>query len=376
MDYFEIEGKLQLRRFGISTDECFLVNAPDDLHQAAFPCVVKSQVLVGKRGKSGGVRVVSDRRELECAVADISAMAISGHAVAAVLVSEFLHIQEEYYLGLTLDVAERSVLLLFTTYGGVDIEHLAATAPEKLLRLDCTEGFDCEAFRSAMSRYDLDNNIADDLCSIAAKMTKAFFALDATVLEINPLALTAEGKLVAADAKLVIDDNALYRQGDYTCIPRQETARVNPAQREAQEAGLIYVELEEDGDIGLIAGGAGIGMATVDTIKFYGGKPFNFLDLGGGVTTEKTYVAMRILMSNPQIRGIVINIFGGINNCADMAKGVEKAVLECPHHKKIVVKSRGFSQEIGWEIYARLGCKQVKYGSTDDAVQLLLKEIS
>ena len=283
----------------------------------------------------------------------------------------FLPIIEEYYMGMTLDVKNRSLIMLFTPFGGMDIEELAATSPEKIIRLDCTEGFDENAFLELSKTFELPKERLDKIIDIAKKLSTACFALDSTTIEINPLAVLEDGNIVAIDAKLVIDDNSLYRQSDYTILPRVSMKK-SPQELDAAKYDLTYVELDPNGNIGTMAGGAGIGMATMDTIRHYGGKVNNFLDLGGGVTSEKTYHAMRILLQNKATDLILVNVFGGINNCADMAEGISRAYKEFGNNKKVVVKSRGFNQEQGWEIYDRLGFSQIKYGTTDEAVQLLL----
>jgi len=289
------------------------------------------------------------------------------------MVSEKLSIAGEFYLGLTLDTKNRSLLMLFSPSGGMDIEEVAANSPEMLMRLDCTKGFDKAAFLEKSSPFSLEENILTQLCDIAEKLCSACFALDATTVEINPLALLADGRLMAIDAKVVIDDNALYRQQGHTILPRRESEKTEP-EKEAEAAGLTYVELDKNGSIGLIAGGAGIGMATVDTISHYGAGAYNFLDLGGGVTADKMYHAMHLLLNNPEVGSILVNVFGGINNCAVMAEGIERAYTEYGKEKPVVIKSRGFNQEDGWKIYEKLGFKQVKFGTTDEAVKLLLEE--
>ncbi|GCF94240.1 succinate--CoA ligase [ADP-forming] subunit beta [Enterococcus florum] len=372
MDYLEIEGKAQLERFGIPINESILLTEDSDLSKVPYPCVLKGQILSGKRGKAGAVRVVKNEKELLETKKIIEAIEINGQVMEGVIACGFLPIEEEYYLGMTLDVTNRAMTMLFTPYGGMDIEELAATAPEKLLRFDCTAGFDPEAFRKAAAVFDLPIHRMNQVAEIAEKLSMACFELDATTIEINPLALLKDDTLVAIDAKLVIDDNSLYRQGDYTLLPR--TAQEQSAQEiEAQTHDLTYIEVDPEGDIGTMAGGAGIGMATMDTIFHYGGRVNNFLDLGGGVTAEKTYQAMRILLQNERTSYILVNIFGGINNCADMAEGITRAYKELGIPKTVVIKSRGFNQEQGWDMYQALGFPQTKYGTTDEAVQTLLK---
>lgn len=372
MDYLEIEGKAQLERFGIPINESILLKEEEVPDGISFPCVLKGQILSGKRGKAGAVRVVKSREELLEVKKIIEGITINGRVMEGVIACNFLPIAEEYYLGMTLDVKNRAMMMLFTPFGGMDIEELAASAPEKLMRFDCTAGFDTDAFCRAAAVFELPKARMDQVVDIAGKLCRACFELDATTIEINPLAVLKDDTLLAIDAKLVIDDNSLYRQGDYVILPR--TAQEKSAQEsEAEAHDLTYIELDAKGDIGTMAGGAGIGMATMDTIRHYGGRVNNFLDLGGGVTAEKTYQAMRILLQNECTDYILVNVFGGINNCADMAEGIARAYTELGSRKPVVVKSRGFNQEQGWEIYENLGFAQTKYGTTDEAVQTLLK---
>lgn len=372
MDYLEMEGKAQLKRFGIPVSEDVLLVGDTIPAGVTYPCVLKGQILSGKRGKAGAVRVVNTPAELVEVKRIIENIKIGGRAMEGVIACAFQPIAEEYYLGMTLDVKNRLIIMLFTPFGGMDIEELAETAPEKLLRFDCTAGYDVKLFRSAASVFNLPESNLDQVIDIADKLAHAYFELDATTIEINPLALLKDGRLLAVDAKLVIDDNALYRQGDYTILPRTSQKK-SPQEEEAERHDLTYIELDADGDIGTMAGGAGIGMATMDTIRHYGGRANNFLDLGGGVTAEKTYQAMRILLQNDHTDYIFVNVFGGINNCADMAEGIARAYTELGSTKTVVVKSRGFNQEQGWALYEKLGFYQTKYGTTDEAVQTLLK---
>jgi succinyl-CoA synthetase beta subunit len=373
MDYLEIEGKSQLKRFGIPINESILLPSGDEIPAGVtYPCVLKGQILSGKRGKAGAVRVVKTEEELITVKKVIEGITMDGQAMEGVIACGFEPIAEEYYLGMTLDVKNHAMIMLFTPFGGMDIEELAETAPEKLLRFDCTSSFDAEAFHTAATIFDLPASRMNQVVEIAEKLSRACFELDATTIEINPLALLENDRLLAIDAKLVIDDNSLYRQGDYMILPRT-TQQKSAQEIEAEVHDLTYIELDPEGDIGTMAGGAGIGMATMDTIRHYGGRVNNFLDLGGGVTAEKTYHAMRILLQNECTKYIFINVFGGINNCADMAEGIARAYTELGSKKSVVVKSRGFNQEQGWEIFERLGFEQTKYGTTDEAVLTLLK---
>lgn len=371
MDFLELEGKEQLARFGIPINESFLLegdNVPDNI---PMPCVLKGQILSGKRGKAGAVRVVKTKDELIEVKKIIEGITINDLPMEGVIACGFLPIKSEYYLGMTLDVKNKAMILLFTPYGGMEVEELVEETPEKLLMFDVTKGFDADKFVEACNMFEMEKQHLDQVVDIATKLVKAGFELDATTIEINPLALLEDDTLLAIDAKLSIDDNAMYRQGDYKILPRK-AEEFSEEELEAQKYDLTYIELDPDGDIGTMAGGAGIGMATMDTITHYGGKTNNFLDLGGGVTSEKTYQAMKILIENKKTDYILINIFGGINNCADMAEGIAKAYKELNSNKPVIVKSRGFNQEQGWAIFEELGFTQTKYGTTDEAVKQLL----
>lgn len=371
MDYLEIEGKRQLERFGIPVNETPLMDGPALPEGMEFPCVLKGQILAGHRGQNGAVKVVRSQEELEAAYEAISHVSINGKKMLGIAACGFLPIAQEYYLGLTLDAGTRSILMLFTPFGGTEIEDLAANEPEKLLRFDCSDGFDAEAFRAACARFDMADDRLEGIIVFAEKLMRAFVELDATTLEINPLVALEDGSLLAIDCKLVIDDNALARQGDYVIVPRGED-ELSPQEADARQFDLNYIEIDPEGDIGTMAGGAGIGMATMDTVRHYGGRVNNFLDLGGGVTEEKTYQAMRILLANDETKYVLVNVFGGINNCADMAAGITRAYREFGGGKTVVVKSRGFNQEQGWKMYEELGFTQVKYGTTDEAVRALM----
>lgn len=372
MDYLEIEGKRRLESFGIPVNPTPLVENDELPEGIGFPCVLKGQIMAGHRGQHGAVKVVKNQEEFLKVKSDIEQIEINGHMMEGVAVTGFLPIVEEYYLGVTLDAKDRALIMLFTPFGGMEIEDLAANEPEKLMRFDVTRGFDAKAFRAEVaSRFELSEQRVADVSAFAEKLVRACLELDATTLEINPLAVLEDGSLVAIDCKLVIDDNALFRQGDYTMLPRRER-KLSPQEQDAADHDLTYIELDPAGDIGTMAGGAGIGMATTDTIRHYGGRVNNFLDLGGGVTSEKTYQAMRILLQNESTRYILVNVFGGINNCADMAEGITRAYEEFGNGKKVVVKSRGFNQEQGWAMYEKLGFSQTKYGTTDEAVKQLM----
>ncbi len=372
MDFLEIEGKRQLERFGIPVNDCVVLdgaNIPDDM---TYPVVLKGQIMAGHRGQNGAVKVVKSKEEAQRVAKEIMEIKINGKDVEGIIACGFLPIQEEYYLGMTLDVKNREMVMIFSPFGGMEIEELALNHPEKLIKVNCTKGFDEVAFKEAVQPFALGVEREEAVVSFAKKLSDACFALDATTIEINPLAVLEDGELLAIDAKLVIDDNAMYRQGDYIVMPRTVHEK-SEQEKEAEQYDLTYIEIDPEGDIGTMAGGAGIGMATIDTIRHYGGRANNFLDLGGGVTAEKTYHAMKILLENKDTDYILVNIFGGINNCKDMAEGIARAYKELNANKPVVVKSRGFNQEDGWAIFEELGFVQTKFGTTDEAVRKLME---
>lgn len=380
MDCYEFEGKKLLERYGISIPRGEMASSSREaagiFNALAVPCVVKAQVLSGKRGKAGGIRFVETEAELRDNVGELLGSDLRGEKVRYVLVEEKLDIRREFYLGVTIDLLAGAPVLMFSVEGGMDIEEIVATYPDKLVRMKAKRYSSMTEWRAMLSGSDmgLEPAVFENLLEIMGKLVTLFHEVDATTVEINPLALCGSGRLIAADAKLVIDDSALYRQNGLGLVDREfedEDASI----RRARENGLAFVPLDEDGNIGTIAGGAGLALATMDTVRHYGGKPANFLDVGGGVTEKQMTEALRIVASRKRLRGIIINVFGGINNCAVMASGIDKALEEEDVTTRIVVKMRGHSQEEGWNILERRGIPIIKYGTTEEAVKMLLSLI-
>jgi len=380
MDCYEFEGKKLLERYGISIPRGKMASssheAADIFKALAIPCVVKAQVLSGKRGKAGGIRFAETEAELRDNVGELLGSDLHGEKVRYVLVEEKLDIRREFYLGVTIDLLAGAPVLMFSVEGGMDIEEIVATYPDKLVRMKARRYSSMTELRAMLSGSDmgLEPAVFESLLEIMGKLVTLFHEVDATTVEINPLALCGSGRLIAADAKLVIDDSALYRQNGLGLVDREfedEEASI----RRARENGLAFVPLDEDGNIGTIAGGAGLALATMDTVRHYGGKPANFLDVGGGVTEKQMTEALRIVASRKRLRGIIINVFGGINNCAVMASGIDKALEEEDVTARIVVKMRGHSQEEGWNILERRGIPIIKYGTTEEAIKMLLSLI-
>ncbi len=362
MDLFEVEGKLLFREYGIPCEE---VRIADDEIPSDFPLVIKGQYLSGKRGKAGAIKVVHDQKQYSRAIQDINNISINGNYPSGIHIAPFVDVEKEYYLGITLDRKEKCYLLMFTKQGGIDVEDAA----EKgfLHKAKITD----EVFDRTCDSARIDEA---EVRKIARKLWELVKESDCLTAEINPLGIRKDGTCFAMDAKVVIDDNSWYRQKERVRLLLERKTEKTVYEKEAEQYGLAFVNLNEHGNIGVIAGGAGIGMATVDSLNYYGMTPFNFCDLGGGVSAEKTYHAVRLLLDVEELEGILINVFGGINNCFEMAKGIVKALDEKPYDKKIVIKSRGFNQEEGWKLYDERNIAQVRYGTTDDAV-IKLKNI-
>ena len=324
------------------------VGIADDL---GYPVVIKAQVLVGGRGKAGGVKVVKDPQAARKAAEAILGMEIKGLRVHKVLVSEALEIAREIYAGVILDREAKKPVAMVSAAGGVEIEELAVKSPELIFKghFDPLRGMLSFQARRLAFQMGLDPKIALATGRIIQQLCRVFVERDASLAEINPLAVTGDGRVVALDAKLNVDDNALFRRKDFARM-RDEEER-GSAEAVAREAGLSYVKL--DGNVGCIVNGAGLAMATMDLIKHFGGEPANFLDIGGSSSPDKVIAAMQIITQDPNVRAILFNIFGGITRCDDVAQGIVSAMKESPPSVPIVVRLTGTNEERAREILAQ-----------------------
>jgi succinyl-CoA synthetase beta subunit len=302
--------------------------------------MVKAQVLTGGRGKTGAIRAVSSHEQAESVARQILAMSVKGFAVEQVLVTEKLDIRAEYYAAVMVDREAKSVVLIISAAGGMDIEEIAAKEPERIRRFNLSGA---EALEKWLSVSFADKVLLDQAVSIAQNMYRLFREKDCSLVEINPLALTAEGRLIAADAKIVFDDSAVARHPEIVRLrnPQEYTAD----ELEAKEAGLSFVSLT--GEIGCMVNGAGLAMATMDGIKLAGGSAANFLDVGGSSNPDKVLSAMRILLRNEQLKVILINIFGGITRCDDVAQGILMARQRLGISVPIVIRLVGTNEQQG-----------------------------
>jgi succinyl-CoA synthetase beta subunit len=315
--------------------------------------VVKGQVLTGGRGKAGAIRLVSSEAQAESATREVLGLSVKGLAVQRVLITEKLDIQAEYYAGVTVDREAKSVVLILSAAGGVDIEEIAATEPEKIRRfaIDDTSALDREALAQWLSESFTDSALLDQAVAAAQNMVQLFRELDCSLVEINPLAVVAGGRLVAADAKVVFDDNAVGGHPEIAELRNPEEYTAD--ELEAKEAGLSFVSLS--GEIGCMVNGAGLAMATMDGIKLAGGNAANFLDVGGSSNPQKVLDAMRILLRNQELKVLLINIFGGITRCDDVAKGIVMAREKLDVAVPIVIRLIGTNEEEGRAILEKAG---------------------
>lgn len=284
-----------------------------------------------------------------------------------------MDIAREHYLGITLDPLNRKRILLYSACGGMDIEQLAQEDASKLVRMDVTEGLDAEHLREQAVLSGVSESTAQQLAYIAARLYKLFIERDATTAEINPIAESSDGRLTAADSKVVVDSSALYRQPDLTAIPRPE---LNELEKDADELKIGYVEVDEGGNVGLVVIGAGLGMATLDTAIHYGLRPYDFTDLGSKLSERCLRTGVKLVVQNPGIKAILFNGFGGMYSTREMAEWILASIDEFGDRKiPVVVKLRGYNPEEGWSLLEKAGIPLVKNGTTDDAVKLLKREL-
>jgi succinyl-CoA synthetase beta subunit len=328
MKIHEYQAKEIFRAYGIPVPREKVAASPREAAAAAselgLPVVIKAQVLVGGRGKAGGVRKVVAAEQVETVAGSILGMDIKGLKVNKVLVSECADIKGEYYVGIVVDRAARAPVMMASAAGGVEIEEVARTSPEKILKLAIDPAAGLLSFQARNAGMALFHDVkpAREFTEIARKLYRIFIEKDCSLIEINPLVRLGSGSLLALDAKINFDDNADFRHKEWEGM--RDLSAEEPKEVEAKAAGLSYIKLS--GNVGCVVNGAGLAMATMDLIKRYGGEPANFLDVGGSSSPEKMATAMRIILSDPNVKAILVNIFGGITRCDDIANGLLQAV--------------------------------------------------
>jgi succinyl-CoA synthetase beta subunit len=312
--------------------------------------VVKSQVLIGGRGKAGGIRLANDPDEAKKVASEILGMEIRGFKVRRVLVDEAIEIDREIYLAILIDRGRRLPMMMASAAGGIDIEQVAAETPEKIFRVHIDPMIGLRSYQSTIvaSGIKLPEALWRDFHRIASGLYETFKATDASLAEINPLVVSAGNKLLAADGKMSIDDNALFRHPNIAEM--RDVDEETASEREARRNGLSYIQL--DGNIGCMVNGAGLAMATMDVIKLFGGEPANFLDIGGGATTEGVTAALRIILADPNVQAVMFNIFGGIVRGDEVAKGIVAALEQVQTEVPMVVRLLGTNADEGMRILA------------------------
>ena len=354
MNLHEYQSKRIFAQYGIPIPRGEVASTPTEAREIAGKLggkvVVKSQVLVGGRGKAGGIKLAVDKDDAEEKAKAILGMDIKGLTVKRVLVDEAADIKDEIYLGLVIDRARRRVVMMGSSEGGVDIEEVAATMPDKIVKvaIDPCIGFRSYQAMDLATALGIPKELTRSFGQIASGLYTAFVENDATLAEINPLVVTGDGKLLAVDGKMSIDDNALYRHKALADL--RDPSEEDPYEVEARRFDLSYVKL--DGNIGCMVNGAGLSMATMDMIKLYGGAPANFLDIGGGATAERVAAALRIILSDQNVKTVLINIFGGITRCDEVARGIVVALGEVGVTTPMVVRLVGTNEAEGRAILA------------------------
>ncbi len=349
MKLHEYQSKRLFAEHGIPIPAGDVADTPQEARGIAEelggPVVVKSQVLVGGRGKAGGIRLAKTPAEAEAAAGEILGLEIKGLPVRKVLVDEASEIQQEIYLGIVIDRAARRSVMMASSEGGVEIEEVARVNPEAIKKVIINPFLGLRGYQAqALSKgIGLAKEHYRAFARIAHGLYEAFVAYDASLAEINPLIVTGDGKLLAVDGKMVLDDSAFFRHPDMMAM--RDIDEETPSEREAREAGLSYVQL--DGEIGCMVNGAGLAMATMDIIKHFDGSPANFLDVGGGAKAEQVATALRIILDDPGVKAVLFNIFGGITRCDEVAKGILAAFEEVEPTVPLVARLVGTNEAEG-----------------------------
>ncbi|MEJ2735258.1 MAG: ADP-forming succinate--CoA ligase subunit beta [Anaerolineae bacterium] len=355
MKLHEYQSKRIFAQHDVPIPRGDVATAPEEARRIAVRLgkrvVVKSQVLVGGRGKAGGIRLADNPNEAEKVADQILGMNIKGLTVKKVLVDEAADIATEIYLGIVIDRAKRCPVIMASAEGGVEIEEVARATPERIVKLaiDPFLGLQPYQGRDLAFGVGLSKEHVRDVVTNAQGLYRAFVESDASLAEINPLVVTGEGKLLAVDGKMLLDDNALFRH--FELAEMRDADEETPEEQEARRYGLSYVKL--DGEIGCMVNGAGLAMATMDIIKLFGGEPANFLDIGGGAQAEKVAAALRIILSDPNVKAVLFNIFGGITRCDEVAKGILEALRDVPTEVPMVARLVGTNEEEGRQILAK-----------------------
>ncbi len=374
MKLFEFEAKNILRQYGIATHRGSIASNSDEAEVIAKeigkPVVLKSQILVSGRGKSSGIIFADDAAEAKEVASSLIGSTIKGSIVSSLLVEEKLNTVEQFYASVAIDRQAKKYIVLASTDGGVDIEETALASRDRISRhwVDPVSGFSESDAVKMLSRFNINQNDATNFAAIIHTIHKVAMDYDTELVEINPLAKTPSGEFVAADARIIVDDNAVFRHPEFKArnVLRADDT---PREAEARKQNLAYVDLS--GDIGIVGNGAGLVMATIDLVQTMGGKPGNFLDIGGGGNTEITKKGITLVMSKPEIKIVFVNVLGGITRCDVVAEAIAQALNESRVKKPMVVRLMGTNEEEGAGVLQQVGIKS--YRDMEEAIAEVIR---
>lgn len=385
MNIHEYQAKSLLKSYGVAVPGGGVAAASQEAREMAQtlqgpPWVVKAQIHAGGRGKGGGVKLAKSLEEVSQFADQILGMTLvtpqtgpQGKLVKKVYIEEGCAIEKELYLSLLVDRASSRPTFLASTEGGMDIEEVAATHPQKIIKATIDPAASFQPFQGRKLAYGLglQGEQIKEFVRLAQGVYDAFIGLDASLIEINPLVLTRGGKIMALDAKMSFDSNALYRHKDVEAL--RDLDEEDPVEHAAALHDISYIKL--DGNIGCMVNGAGLAMATMDIIKLYGGAPANFLDVGGGAPRERVTEAFKIILSDPHVKGVLVNIFGGIMRCDIIAEGIVAAVKEVKLQVPLVVRLEGTNKDLGQEIFARSGLPITSLDDLSEAARQIVQQV-
>jgi succinyl-CoA synthetase beta subunit len=385
MNIHEYQGKAVLKQYGVNVPNGIVAFTVEEAVEAAKQLgtkivVVKAQIHAGGRGKAGGVKVAKNLDEVRTYAQEILGKVLvthqtgpEGKEVKRLLIEEGCDIKKEYYVGVVVDRGTGSVVMMASEEGGMDIEEVAAHSPEKIIKEVVDPAIGLQAFQARKLAYaiNIPNELVNKTVKFMLSVYTAFVEKDCSILEINPLVVTGGGDVMALDAKLNFDSNALYRRKDI--VELRDLEEEDAKEIEASKYDLSYIAL--DGNIGCMVNGAGLAMATMDIIKHYGGDPANFLDVGGGATTEKVTEAFKIILSDEKVKGIFVNIFGGIMRCDVIANGVVEAAKQIGLDRPLVVRLEGTNVQLGKKILNESGLNIIAADSMADGAQKIVEQV-
>jgi succinyl-CoA synthetase beta subunit len=378
VDLLEYQGKQLFARHGVPVPEGAVADSVDDAVERArelgFPCVIKAQVQIGGRGKAGGIKVANDPEEARAHAQAILGMDIRGHTVREVWVERASDIAAEYYASIVFDRSGKAPLVMLSTRGGMDIEEVAAEDPDAIARLhvDPLLGFQDFHGRRLAFAAGVDEDVVRPVGALLDRLYQAFTGEEAMLVEVNPLIVTSDREVMALDAKVTLDGNGLFRHPENAAL--RDPGAEDPQEQMAKERGLTYVKL--DGTIGVLGNGAGLVMSTLDVVAQAGGEPANFLDAGGGAKAEEVVSAIEVILSNPRVRAVLVNIFGGITRCDEVARGLIEAFEQVKPQVPFVVRLNGTNEEEGQRLLAEADLPNVTVEKTMDEAAARVVELA